>query len=130
MIAGLRLNAPRMGLDPGFGILAEWEAQALFETELSSLLLLAQEPGHRLHGAAAFLGNEALPKAVRLFRMRSLAERFTFGNDPEAVALSQLYRAALNAYDARLGAGSLAPSEVERRALQLLSAPEARRRLA
>lgn len=130
MIAGLRHNAPRMGLDPGFAILAEWEAQALFEVELASLLLLAEEPGHGLHHAAAFLGSEAVPKAVKLFQKRSLAERFTFGADPESAALSQLYRAALAAFDARMGAASLAPSEVERRALQMLAVPAARQRLA
>jgi len=130
MIAGLRLNAPRMGLDPGFGILAEWEAQALFEVELRSLLVLAQDPSHYLHEAARFLGNEAVPKALRLFQKRSLAERLTFASGPEERALAQLYQAALNAFDARLGATSLAPSEVERRALQMLGVSQARQRLA
>ena len=130
MIAGLRLNAPQMGLDPGFGILAEWEAQALFEVELSSLLLLAQESDHHLHGPARFLGNEAVPKALRLFQKRSLAERLTFGNSPEEAALARVYQAALTAFDSRMGASSLAPSEVERRALQMLMVPQARERLA
>ncbi len=130
MIAGLRLNAPQMGLDPGFTILAEWEAQALFEVELTSLLLLAQDPAHYLHEPARYLGNEAVPKAVRLFQKRSLAERLTFGRSAEDVALARVYEAALNAFDRRLGATSLAPGEVERRALQLLGVPQARQRLA
>src|SRR5690606_29856674 len=112
--------------DPGFGILAEWEAQALFEVELSSLLLLAQEPEHYLHGPARFLGNEAVPKALHLFQKRSLAERLTFGNSPEEAALARVYQAALTAFDRRMGASSLAPSEVERRALQMLMVPQAR----
>lgn len=130
MIAGLRLNAPRMGLDPGFGLLAEWEAQALFEVELESLLLVAQDPQHPLHAAARFMGNEAQPKATKLFQKRSLAARLSFGSGPEELALSQLYQAALSAYDQRLASTSLAPGEVERRALQMLGVPEARARLA
>src|SRR5690606_41595809 len=70
---GLRLNAPQLGLDPGFTSLAEWEAEALFAVEVRSLLLLAQEPEHPLHEAARYLGHEALPKLTALFRKRSLA---------------------------------------------------------
>lgn len=130
MIAALRLNAPQLGLDPNFGILAEWEAQAQFEVELSSLLLLARDEDHPLHGAARYLGSEAMPKAMRLFHKRSLAEKLTFGAGPEDVALGQVYRAALNAFDRRLGATSLAPGEVERKALRMLGVRQARERLA
>lgn len=130
MISGLRLNAPLMGLDPGFGILAEWEAQALFEVELASLLLLAQDPAHHLRAAARYLGNEAVPKATRLFQKRSLAERLTFGAGPEDAALKPVFQAALRAFDGRVGDISLAPGEVERRALQMLGVARARRRLA
>ncbi len=130
MIAGLRLNAPQLGLDPGFSVMAEWEAQALFETELQSILLLAQEPRHPLHEAARYLGNEALPKARKLFQKRSLAERLTFGAGPEDAALGKVYGAALKAFDGRMGAVSLAPGEVERRALHMLSVRAAAQRLA
>ncbi len=130
MTAGLRLNAPQLGLDPGFTTMPEWEAQALFATELRSLLLLAQEPGHPLHEPARFLGYEAVPKLTLLFRKRSLARELVFGDEPEEAALGALYRAALANFDRRLGATSLAPGEVERRALAMLGVPAARRRLA
>lgn len=130
MNAGLRLNAPQLGLDPGFTSLAEWEAEALFAVEVRSLLLLAQEPEHPLHEAARYLGHEALPKLTALFRKRSLAAELRFGAGPEERALGALYGAALAGFDRRLGASSLAPGEVERRALRMLRVPAARERLA
>src|SRR5690606_12176504 len=110
--------------------LAEWEAEALFAVEVRSLLLLAQEPEHPLHEAARYLGHEALPKLTALFRKRSLAAELRFGAGPEERALGALYGAALAGFDRRLGASSLAPGEVERRALRMLRVPAARERLA
>lgn len=129
MIEALRLNAPSLGLDPGFGLLGEWEAAAVFEEECSAVLMLAQDGAHPLNAAAAALGAEAMELLVLLFGKRSLAPELTFGATPREAALARLYRAALAAYDARLGATSLAPGEVERRAITLLEREPARRRL-
>lgn len=129
MIEGLRLNAPGLGLDPGFGLLGEWEAAAVFEEECAGILMLAEDPDHPLNGAAATLGGEAAELLARLFTKRSLAPKLTFGSSERETALARLYRVALAAYDARLGATSLAPGEVERRALVMLEREPARRRL-
>ncbi len=129
MIEGLRLNAPSLGLDPGFGLLGEWEAAAIFEEECTGILMLAQDPGHPLNAAAAVLGGEVAELLARLFAKRSLAPELTFGPSEREAALARLYRAALAAYDARLGATSLAPGEVERRAIVMLEREPARRRL-
>ncbi|MCW5819158.1 MAG: UvrD-helicase domain-containing protein [Trueperaceae bacterium] len=129
MIEALRLNAPSLGLDPGFGLLGEWEAAAIFEEECAGILMLAQDEAHPLHAAAAALGAAAMELLTRLFGKRSLAPELTFGATEREAALARLYRAALVAYDARLGATSLAPGEVERRAITLLEREPARLRL-
>ena len=130
MIAALRLNAPALGLDPGFTLLGEWEAAAIFEEEVKGLLLLAAAPDHPLRAASARLGESAAPRLAALFAARSLAPRLTFGATTEEAALRALYRAALAAYDRRLGGASLAPGEVERRAFRMLGSARARERLA
>lgn len=130
MIAALRLNAPALGLDPGFTLLGEWEAAAIFEEEVKGLLLLAAAPDHPLRAASARLGESAAPRLAALFAARSLAPRLTFGATAEEAALRALYRAALAAYDRRLGGASLAPGEVERRAFRMLGSARARERLA
>lgn len=129
MVAGLRLNAPQLGLDPNFTMLGEWEASTIFAEEAQSLLLLAQDPHHQLHDAARFLGSEAPQQLLRLFAKRSLAGELSFPAGTAEQALRRLYRAALAAYDQRLGAASLAPGEVERRALRMLESSPARERL-
>lgn len=129
MIAGLRLSAPALGLDPSFGLLGEWEAAAIFEEETLSLLMLAAEDAHPLKPHADRLGAAALPLLLQLFARRSLAAELVFGATDAEVALGALYRAALTSYDARLGAAQLSPGEVERRALVMLSRAAARERL-
>ncbi len=133
MTESLRLVAPLMGLDPAFGVLGEWEAQAIFEEEVRSLLYLAQSPEHGLHGAALRLGEEAEPLLRALFAQRSLTERFEIGPSdpaPSSRALQALFEAAYQRFEARLGAAMLPPSEVERRALKLIRTPQALARLA
>jgi len=129
MIAGLRLNAPSLGLDPDFALLGEWEAAAVFEEECAGLLMLASNPEHPLHGAANTLGNAAAELLLQLFTKRSLGPELVFGGSPTEAALEVTYRAALARYDARLGATSLAPGEVERRALAMLGRQLATARL-
>ncbi len=129
MIAGLRLNAPNLGLDPDFALLGEWEAAALFEEECAGLLMLAEKRGHPLHEAAAVLGGAAAELLLQLFTKRSLGPELVFGSSPTEAALEAMYRAALARYDARLGATSLAPGEVERRALKMLDRQLATSRL-
>ncbi len=129
MIAGLRLNAPSLGLDPDFAILGEWEAAAVFEEECAGLLMLAADPDHHLHEARTTLGGAAAELLLQLFGKRSLGPVLSFGSSPVEAALEALYRAALAAYDARLGATSLAPGEVERRALAMLGRQLATARL-
>ncbi len=129
MIAGLRLNAPILGLDPGFSLLGEWEAAAVFEEEVKGLLLRAEAPDHALHAEAALLEGVAEPLLAALFAGRSLAPELSFGRTGAEGALRALWRAALSAYDKRLGAASLAPGEVERRAHRLVGMARARDRL-
>src|SRR6056297_1733351 len=131
MALGLRLSAPIVGLDPDFGSLPEWEAQAVLEEELEGILLVAEEPGHALHAAATRLGDRAAPLVVEAFRQRSLAERIEAApDDPDAADVVALYRAAYGRFEARTGASRLAPSEIERRALALTRSPQALARLA
>ena len=129
MIAGLRLNAPLLGLDPGFGLMGEWEATAVFDEEVRSLLLLARAGRPPLHDAIERLGADAGALATRLFTKRSLAEELRFGDDPAERALGRLYREAAARYQRRLSGTLLAPGEVEHRALAMLNLPRARERL-
>lgn len=128
MIETLRLNAPIIGLDPNFSVLGEWEAQALFEEELKSLIYLAERPEHALHSAIQqFPHLEALMSL--LFSQRSLSERFAHDDHPANRQLQTIFEAAYKKYEVRLGNSLLPPSEVERRALRLISHPLAIQRL-
>jgi len=131
MAMGLRLSAPIVGLDPDFGSLPEWEAQAILEEELEGILLVAGDPDHDLHGVATRLGDRAVPLVVEAFRQRSLAERLEPApDDADATDVIALYRAAYRRFEARTGASRLAPSEIERRALASTRSPQALARLA
>jgi ATP-dependent exoDNAse (exonuclease V) beta subunit len=130
MISLLRLSAPLLGMDPEFSLLGEWEAGIIFEEELRSLIFLAQQDTHALHGALKLLGDDAQQLVQDIFPKRSLAERFLVEEgDTEAAALLALYRAALQGFEQRLGGAQLAPSEIERRSLQLVRTPAALRRV-
>ncbi|MEX2535288.1 MAG: UvrD-helicase domain-containing protein [Trueperaceae bacterium] len=129
MIDALRLSAPAMGLDPDFAVLPEWEAQALFEEELRTLGYLAADRKHPFHGATTMLGPDAKPHLLRLFALRSSLEQFKAGNDDASQAVVRLFEASYTEFERRLGARSLPPSEVERRALKLLGVPAALARL-
>lgn len=130
MIQALRLVAPTMGLDPDFNVLGEWEAEALFEEELKTVLYLAADPGHGLHPAKEQLGESAEALLLHLFGWRSLTERFQADEHPDNLALQALFEAAYKRFEVRLGATLLPPSEVERRALRLVRTKEALKRLA
>lgn len=130
MIASLRLVAPQMGLDPDFKVLGEWEAQAIFEEEMSSLLYLASDDSYGLYAAKERLGREVEALLVRLFSQRSQAERFVAAEGAENAALLKLYEAIYERYRVRMGATLLAPPEIERRALLLVRTPGAVARLA
>lgn len=130
MIAGIRLSAPLLGYDPGFSLLPEWEAQAMFDEELNSLALVAAAADHPLHHASMVGGEEAQALASTLFRHRSLARDLRFGDSELEAAVGGLYHAAYDSLLRRLGADSLAPGEVERAALRLLDSATARERLA
>jgi len=126
----LRLTAPALGLDPDFSVLGEWEAAATFEEELRTLLYLARDPRHGLHGALQPLGAETQGLLLHLFRERSLAERYLAApEDAAGRALLALFEAVYARYRVRLGARLLPPSEVERRALALVRHPGALERL-
>src|SRR5690606_24694823 len=130
MIAGVRLSAPLLGYDPAFGLLPEWEAQALFDEELNSLALVASRPEEPLHRAAVVGGQTAFSLAASLFRLRSLSQALRFGTSELDTAVKDIFEAAYRSYLARLGAVAMAPGEVERAALRLLETPTARERLA
>lgn len=130
MIDALRLAAPMMGLDPNFSVLGEWEAQALFEEELNSLLYLADAPTHGLYAAKTELGDEVRDLLLRLFRQRSLTEQFLSDGHSTNRALQTLFDATYKRFEIRLGATLLPPSEVERRALKLVRTGKALERLA
>ncbi|MDZ7706114.1 MAG: UvrD-helicase domain-containing protein [Trueperaceae bacterium] len=119
MITGLRLVAPLLSLDPDFTVLGEWEAEALFEEELNTVLYLASEPSHGLYEAKTQLGAEAAALVLGLFGQRSLTERFLADAHPNNRALQQLFEAAYRRFEVRLGSSLLPPSEIERRALRL-----------
>jgi len=129
MTQALRLSAPILGLDPDFGVLGEWEATAMFEEEVRGLRLVAADAKHPRHADWAVLGGAAEPLLMALFARRSLSARLTAGPDPQGRALVALFDAVYGRYLARLGAALVAPGEIERRALRLLEAPQARARL-
>lgn len=130
MRAALRLNAPLLGLDPNFTMLAEWEAASLFEEELASVRLLAADPDHPLHRALLIVGDDLYPLAGSLFSKRSLAADLEFPDEPLSAALGQLFQEAYGRLLRRLGGGAMGPGEVERAALRLFSAATMRGRLA
>lgn len=130
LIEALRLVAPLLSLDPDFTVLGEWEATALFEEELKTVLFLAAEPGHGLNPARALLGPEAEALLLKLFAQRSLTERFAAAADPRNQALLKLWEAAYARFAVRLGATLLPPGEVERRALVMVRSPRLLARLA
>ena len=129
MIQSLRIVAPLMGIDPHFSVLGEWEAQAIFEEEVNSLLYLASDPAHGLHDACAHLGSDAQTLLLTLFTQRSLTERYQADSDRLSQSLQRVFDAAYKRYEVRLGATLLPPSEVERRALKLVRHPAALKRL-
>ena len=130
MIAGIRLSAPLLGYDPGFALLPEWEARALFEEELRSLGLVTADPDHPLHAAAVVAGEEGMALAAMLFDNRSLARDLVFGDGELETAVGVMYGAAYDSYLRRLGSVALAPGEVERAALRMLDVATVRERLA
>jgi ATP-dependent helicase/nuclease subunit A len=130
MIESLRLVAPLMGLDPNFTVLGEWEAKALFEEELKSLLYLAAEPTHGLYSAKMLLGKNLESLLLDLFSQRSLAETLKSDEHPTNTALQKLFDATYRKFEVRLAATLVPPSEVERRALKLVRNPSAVERLA
>lgn len=129
MIECLRLVAPLMGLDPNFTVLGEWEAKALFEEELKSLLYLADTPMHGLYAAKMLLGKDVESLVLDVFSQRSLAETIKSDEHPTNVALRNLFDAAYRKFEVRLAATLVPPSEVERRALKLVRNSNAVERL-
>jgi ATP-dependent helicase/nuclease subunit A len=129
MIDSLRLVAPIMGLDPDFSVLGEWEAQAMFEEELRSVLYLSSEPTHGLYGAKMQLGDDAERLLLGVFQQRSLTEIFESDDNPTNLALQKLFDAAYKKFEVRLGATLLPPSEVERRAIKMIRNKSAVERL-
>jgi ATP-dependent helicase/nuclease subunit A len=129
MIESLRLVAPIMGLDPDFSVLGEWEAQAMFEEELRSVLYLASEPTHGLYSAKIHLGNNAEELLLSVFQQRSLTEVFQSDDHTTNLALQKLFDAAYRKFEVRLGATLLPPSEVERRAIKMIRNKHAVERL-
>src|SRR5690606_12200734 len=129
MVAGLRLSAPLLGLDPRFEMVAEGDAAADFAEELASLRLLAREEGHELHGALHAAGEHAASLPLEVFERRSLARELTFDDDPVSQAVGRIYRAAYARLERRYAGRRLGPGEVERAALRMLDHPAARRRL-
>lgn len=118
----LRLAAPMLHLDPDFSMLGDWEAVALFEEEWNTLRYLALDSGHLLHGMAT---DELTEPLLHLFSKRSLAEAFEPAEGEENQRLLHVYQAVYAAYEARLGANLLSPSELERKALELTRYPRA-----
>jgi ATP-dependent helicase/nuclease subunit A len=129
MIESLRLVAPMMGLDPDFSVLGEWEAQAMFEEELRSVLYLANEPTHGLYQAKIHLGDGAEDLLLGVFHQRSLTEVFESDDHATNLALQKLFDAAYRKFEVRLGAVLLPPSEVERRAIKMIRNKNAVERL-
>ena len=129
MIAGLRLGAPLLGLDPRFAMVSEPDALADFEEELHSLRLLARDPSHPLHAAVLVAGEHAVRLPPVVFKSRSLAADLSFDADPLSSAVGEIYRAAYDRLISRYAAKRLGPGEVERAAVRMLSHPVAAGRL-
>lgn len=131
MASCLRLSAPWLGLDPSFVVIPPWEADAIFEEELRGWLDDARrDPTHPATGALALLGDDVEPWVEATFRHRSLAEQWRPADgDDRAAALVATYDAVYRRFVARLGAHTLAPSEIERRALAALRTPLAVERI-
>ena len=127
MIESLRLVAPIMGLDPDFSVLGEWEAQAVFEEEMRSLLYLAQDPSHDLYQASKLKHLEE--NLLALFAKRSLAENFFTDNDPNNQKLLAAYERIYNNFSLRFKASLLSPAEIERQAIKLSKTKPALKRL-
>ena len=127
MIESLRLVAPIMGLDPDFSVLGEWEAQAIFEEEMRSLLYLAQDPSHDLYEASTLKNLEA--NLLALFAKRSLAEKFFTDDDPDNQKLLAAYERIYNNFSLRFKASLLSPAEIERQAIKLAKTKPALERL-
>ena len=127
MIESLRLVAPIMGLDPDFSVLGEWEAQAVFEEEMRSLLYLAQDPQHDLHASTKLKNLEA--NLLALFSKRSLSESFFTDNDPNNLKLKKAYERVYNNFSLRFKASLLSPAEIERQAIKLANTKPALERL-
>lgn len=126
MAQALRLCAPMLGLDPDFSLMGDWEAKALFEEEWRSLLYLAADPEHPLHGLAT---PELEGPLLYLFDKRSLAQTFQPAPGEANERLVRVYQAVFAAYEKRLGPNLLSPSEIERRAIGMLSIRKAVERL-
>lgn len=122
----LRLVAPMLHLDPDFSMLGNWEAETLFEEEWNTLRYLALDPGHLLFGEAT---DDLTEPLLHLFSKRSLAEAFEPAEGEVNERLLRVYEAVYAAYEARLGANLLSPSELERRALELSRHPRALERV-
>lgn len=126
MAQALRLSAPLLGLDPDFSLMGDWEAKAIFEEEWQSLLYLAADPEHPLHGLATPDLGEAL---LFLFDKRSLAGAFEPAPGEANERLVKVYQAVFAAYEKRLGFNLLSPSEIERRAIGMVGNRRAVERL-
>jgi ATP-dependent exoDNAse (exonuclease V) beta subunit len=122
----LRLSAPLLHLDPDFSLLGDWEAQAIFEEEWQTLRYLAQDPHHPFYGLAS---DELTEPLLHLFSKRSLAEVFEPAEGEANLRLLRVYQSVYAAYEARLGAHLLSPSELEQRALDLTRHPQALERV-
>ena len=123
MIACLRLVAPQTQLDPDFKILGEWQAQAMLEEEMTSLLYLSQDSSHVLqpvYQQASLQGARRLePLLLQLFAERSQSESFQ-AESPADQALLAFYEAMYQRYVQRLANKLLAPAEIERFALNIV----------
>lgn len=126
MAQALRLCAPLLGLDPDFSLMGDWEAKALFEEEWHSLLYLAADPEHPLH---PLVTPDLEGPLLYLFDKRSLAETFQPAPGEANERLVKVYQAVFAAYEKRLGSNLLSPSEIERRAIGMLSSRKAVERL-
>jgi len=122
----LRLAAPLLHLDPDFSMLGDWEAQAIFEEEWQTLRYLAQDAHHPLFG---LVSDELTEPLLHLFSRRSQAEVFEPAAGEANQHLLQVYQTVYAAYEARLGANLLSPSELERKALELARNDRAMKRV-
>ncbi len=127
----LRHAAPMVGLDPSFRSPPEWEVALGFDEEYAALKLLAQNPNHPLHTTLADADEAFDRQVVELFERRALATRLQPApGDPTAERLCRVHDAAYARVQARLAGRRLGPTEIERRAIDLLNVPAARDRIA